>query len=531
MGWPERCSGVQMTVSPDLRDAERFRGAIARSLGLHFDETKLAFLSEHLKGRLKVCAQSSEAYLARLEIAAPREELRALAQTLTVAETYFFRNSNQFRAFREVALPDRCQAQKDPKRLRILSAGCASGEEPYSIAIEVQEALGDVARDVSIRAVDLNPAVLDRAKRARYSSWALRETPPEVRDKWFRPDGQGLVVLDPTIRGAVNFEEGNLIDEDAQLWRSGACDIIFCRNVLMYFAPDVMQTVVARLSRALTPGGYLFLGHAETLRGISQDFHLCHTHDTFYYRLKEATERADTLFHGNAALGMHSARQNGRRNEGARGRETDAAFVALVQGTDTWADVIHRATERIRALRPAPLPPAQATLKPNGNLALALELLQDERYVEALALVQALPTESSRDPDVRLLHALLLTHSLELGEAERLCQQLLADDNLNAGAHYLLALCRERAGDCPGAVDHDQYAVYLDPAFAMPRLHLGLLARRNRDPELARRELSQALVLLQREDPSRLLLFGGGFNRETLLTLCRAELQCCGGHV
>ena len=243
-----------MTVSPDYREAERFRGAIARTLGLHFDETKFAFLSEQLRGRLKANSQSSEAYLARLEVDAPKEELRALAQTLTVAETYFFRNSNQFRAFREVALPERWQAQIDPKRLRILSAGCASGEEAYSIAIAAQEALGDLARDVSIRAVDLNPVVLDRAKRARYSSWALRETLPEVRERWFRPDGQGLVVLDPAIRGAVNFEEGNLIDEDAPLWRSGAYDIIFCRNVLMYFAPDVMQAVVTRLSGALHRG-------------------------------------------------------------------------------------------------------------------------------------------------------------------------------------------------------------------------------------------------------------------------------------
>ena len=247
---------------------------------------------------------------------------------------------------------------------------------------------------------------------------------------------------------------------------------------------------------------------------------MCHTQDTFYYRLKETTERAGTRLHEKAAvLGMHSASPNSR-----------SPFAPLVQGTDAWADVIRRATERIRALRPAPPLAAQAIPEASGELALALDLLRRERYVEALALVQALPAESTRDPDVRLLHALLLTHSLELGEAERLCEQLLADDDLNAGAHYLLALCRERAGDCPGAVEHDQYAAYLDPGFAMPRLHLGLLARRNRDGALARRELSQALVLLQREDPSRLLLFGGGFNRETLLALCRAELQSCGGH-
>jgi chemotaxis protein methyltransferase CheR len=93
----------------------------------------------------------------------------------------------------------------------------------------------------------------------------------------------------------------------------------------------------------------------------------------------------------------------------------------------------------------------------------------------------------------------------------------------------VLALCREGAGDYAGAAERDQVAVYLDPAFAMPRLHLGLLARRAGDHEAVRRELQQALALLQREDASRLLLFGGGFDRGALLALCRAELQAIGG--
>jgi chemotaxis protein methyltransferase CheR len=519
-----------MTMHSDLREAERFRDVLARSLGLYFDDTKFEFLSDHLKDRLDASDQSIDAYLAQLEIDAPKEELRALAQKLTVAETYFFRNSNQFLALRELALPERWQRQTGPKRLRILSAGCASGEEAYSIAIAAREILGDSAREVSIRAVDLNPVVLERAMCARYGDWSLRETPSAVRDRWFQSVGQGLLALDPAIRGAVSFEEGNLMDENAALWRPGAYDIIFCRNVLMYFAPEAMRAVVGRLAQSLAPGGYLFLGHAETLRGISQEFHLCHTHDTFYYRLKRVGECADTRAHENVGMpGICSAALNGRAGNDARGGAIDAALRSLVQATDTWTDVIHKASERIRALSPAGLPSAPATVVSQGNLAPALDLLQNERYDEALTLVQALSPISTRDPDVRLLHAVLLTHNLELDQAEGLCQQLLADDNLNAGAHYLLALCRERAGDRGGAAEHDQQAVYLDPAFAMPRLHLGLLARRNHDPALARRELSQALLLLQHEDASRLLLFGGGFNRETLLALCRAELQSCGG--
>jgi chemotaxis protein methyltransferase CheR len=123
----------------------------------------------------------------------------------------------------------------------------------------------------------------------------------------------------------------------------------------------------------------------------------------------------------------------------------------------------------------------------------------------------------------------LQTHAGRLAEAEAACRDLLAQDELNAGAHYLLALCREGLGDRAGAVEHDQVAVYLDPGFAMPHLHLGILARRVGEKATARRELARALALLAGEDSARLLLFGAGFSREALGALCRAEIVGCGG--
>ena len=130
--------------------------------------------------------------------------------------------------------------------------------------------------DVSIRAVDINPGALERAANARFSAWALRETPPEVQKRWFRPAGRDLVLADE-IRSAVTFEQRNLTSDDVELWRPDFYDVIFCRNVIMYFSPEKMRAVIARIAASLAPGGYLFLGHAETLRGLSQDFHLLHT--------------------------------------------------------------------------------------------------------------------------------------------------------------------------------------------------------------------------------------------------------------
>jgi chemotaxis protein methyltransferase CheR len=159
----------------------------------------------------------------------------------------------------------------------------------------------------------------------------------------------------------------------------------------------------------------------------------------------------------------------------------------------------------------------------------AVELLKDERFAEALQLLGDPPGGATRDPDTLLLRAVLLTLSGRLDEAERVCRDLCRLDELSAGAHYLLALCREGAGDTAGAAEQDRTAAYLDPGFAMPRLHLGLLARRGGDMRGARHEMEQALDLLAREDASRILLFGGGFTREALLHLCRAELLAIGG--
>jgi chemotaxis protein methyltransferase CheR len=140
-----------------------------------------------------------------------------------------------------------------------------------------------------------------------------------------------------------------------------------------------------------------------------------------------------------------------------------------------------------------------------------------------------LPPASQNDADALLLRAVLLTNDGKLAEAESACQRILSKDELHAGAHYLLALCREHAGDRRAAIEHNRVATYLDAAFAMPHLHLGLLARRSGDREQARAELESALTLLPREDASRILLYGGGFKREALVALCEAELRTCGG--
>jgi chemotaxis protein methyltransferase CheR len=503
--------------STPVVDVERFRAVIARCMGLSFDDGKLDFLSEVLERRLLARGEATSRYLARLERdTATQTELREIAQELTVGETYFFRHSDQFRAFSEIALPARIEARASQRQLRLLSAGCSSGEEAYTMSILARERLADTrpAFELTIRGVDINPRAIERARAASYSSWALRETPEAIQKQYFSLVGRDY-VLSKTIRDSVVFEELNLVADDS--WVPESHDVIFCRNVLMYLTPEHLQRVVKRFARALAPGGYLFLGHAENLRGLSLAFELRHTHSTFYYQKRSAFGQ---VFDSRAVV---------------EAPELDAPppRAALAPGwASTWLETVQRSSDRIRALtvenpdskeQTAIWPPASSRL----DIGRALELLAQERFTEAL---NALPSaHSSQDVDEVLLRAALLTHCGRLEQAELACAELLAIDGLNAGAHYLRALCRERSADSRAAIEYCRIAADLDPTFAMPHLHWGLIARRSGDRATALRELTQAVLLLQREDAPRLLLFGGGFGREGLIGLCQSELNWLGG--
>ncbi len=518
-----------MTLALDRNDQERFRSLVEERLGLAFDDGKLDYLAEVLRGRTEALGNGHAGpYLGRL--AGPvewREEWRVLAERLTVAETYFFRYWDHFRAFGEIILPAYKGPEAGSRRIRVLSAGCASGEEAYSLAMLIREQVGESADAgaTTLHGIDINPSIIEKARRARYSTWSLRDTPSNFRDQHFRAEGRDF-ALNPAIRSMVTFEERNLIQPDPVFWHRGAFDVIFCRNVTMYFPLDVTRAVIARIARSLSPGGYLFLGHAETLRGVTEGFHLRHTHDTFYYQLRGDREPAPppSIFAIPAGTTVPSIPSLGP-----------------LKSNESWFEVIQRASERIAVLANAPQanassspervspPPTPAPAKHPWDLGVVLELLRKERFSDAMSLLSALPVESSRDPDAQLLRAVILTNGGDLEGAKDTCRQILEVDDLHAGAHYLTALCLEHEGDRKAALEHDQTAVYLDPAFAMPRFHLGLLAKRQGSNDLARRDLEHALTLLIREDASRILLFGGGFSRDALVELCRGEIRSCGG--
>ncbi len=500
-----------------------FRVTLAQRLGLRFDDSKLDELADVLRRRIEATSSPDVgSYLCLLGTSLP--ELRAVVGHLTIPETYFFRIPDHFRVLQEVVLPERIRMRGATRQLNILSAGCASGDEPYTVAMLVKDRAELSGWQVTIRGIDVNPAAVNKGKNGRYSPWSLREIDPAFKNRYFLPQGRDFQLHD-SIRSMVSLEEGNLMDSHAPFWKPSAYDVIFFRNAFMYLSAEAGQAVVARMAESLSPGGYLFMGPAETLRGVSHDFHLCHTHGTFYYQ--------------------HHAGRGGVKDRSRTAISSPAiqpAQGAEILPPDTgggWADAIRQATERIRKLTRAPEQPLTANEKPlpiaaaakgvPAGLSAALELLQEERFEQALAALQALPADAQTSPDVQVLRAALLANRGDLTLAERTCASVLELDTLNAGAYYVMALCREQVDDRRTAMEHDLTAIYLDPSFAMPHLHLGLLAKRGGELDLAVQELSRASLLLPREDAPRVLLFGGGFSRDALVEMCRRELQGCKG--
>jgi chemotaxis protein methyltransferase CheR len=246
---------------------------LAREVGLRFGPERRDILRARLEPlRAELNLPSFERLLFHVRYHPARAEARTrLLSDLTNNESYFFRESAQLDVFRAEVLPGMArEAQADGREIRILSAGSANGEEPYTLAIIAREALGQGASDVVITGLDLDEAALQRASEGVYREHAFRGVDERVRRQYFSQEGDAWRIR-PELRAAARFRHGNLVDEG---WVAGMArqDVVFCRNVMIYFDDDGVRRVADHLYQVVRPGGFLFLGHAESLSRIPTRF-------------------------------------------------------------------------------------------------------------------------------------------------------------------------------------------------------------------------------------------------------------------
>mgnify|MGYP001545587675 CR=1 FL=1 len=200
------------------------------------------------------------------------DEVHELIQSITTNKTEFFRNRFQIDYFRKSVIPQLVQVLENGQAtsIRIWSAGCSSGEEPYSLAICcLEEAPPRYQRQFQLFASDIDRTILDRAKEGIYAASRLDKLAPAQAEKYFRPAGEEFRAA-ATVRGMVEFQEANLVDKAT--WPAGEFDVLFCRNVLIYMRQDIKRAIINKFHQVLKPGGYLFLGHSETLHGVEAPF-------------------------------------------------------------------------------------------------------------------------------------------------------------------------------------------------------------------------------------------------------------------
>jgi chemotaxis protein methyltransferase CheR len=256
------------------------RDLIYRVCGIFMPDNKLYFLQDR-------CARRSEAlkagtlrdYLDILTAGPDRDgEIRNLLNEVTIGDTCFFRSKPQLDALCNVVLPKILEAKTKLSfmRVKLWSCGCSTGEEPYTLAMLLQEESTTKLKGWTweINATDLNDHSLTKAKEGLYDAYALRNTPALFRQKYFQERGHKFAISEE-VKQRVNFGRLNLRDDSKMLFMKGN-DVIFCSNVLIYFDGDSKRRVVRHMYSNLTPGGYLFLGNAETLYGVSEEFHLVH---------------------------------------------------------------------------------------------------------------------------------------------------------------------------------------------------------------------------------------------------------------
>lgn len=242
--------------------------------GIYFDDGSKFLLERRLSRRLEQHRlKNFEEYFHFLKYDRKREEeLVVLVDNLTTNETYFFRESPQLRAFSDEILPELRQSLAARKVLRIWSAGCSTGEEPYTIAILLLES-GDWWRDwqVEILGSDINQRVLHTARKGVYKKSAHRATSPEMLAKYFVQDEKGDYRIIDRVKELVSFSSVNLLDPHKTSLISNM-DVIFCRNVIIYFDREAKKKVIESFYQKLREGGYLLLGHSESLINISNAF-------------------------------------------------------------------------------------------------------------------------------------------------------------------------------------------------------------------------------------------------------------------
>lgn len=428
-------------------------------------------------------------YLERLRGAAPslvEAELRNLLNLVTVTETCFFRDASQFRLLREHIIPtlmaERSARGNAPKKIRIWSAGCSSGEEAYSIAMTLDNMgvfHGCPDWSIEIIGTDLNTKAIENARRGVYAARAVRNVEGRLLDEYFARDGKHFVLSDG-IKQRVRFEFGNLMQ--TPMPSTGPQDIVFCKNVAIYFRTDVTRKLIAGLHDTLSPDGFLLLGHAESLWQMSEGFALIEHGRAFCYR-KSAQVAQDHVTPVVSAV-----------------RRTEAPPATVRLKADTTVDPAGEYDSCLAAFRAGDWDTAESALS---------------------SLVESCPTFV---PGLLLLGGVYV-HRGRFDDAMQQAEAVLKVNDLEPRAHLLLGMIAARRQRPDEALQSLRRALYLDDSLALGHFWLANLYRERGDVARACLEYENVVRDAERHNLQLTEEFASDLTAEQLVGFCSDTLE------
>jgi chemotaxis protein methyltransferase CheR len=478
-------------------------------MGLHFPVDHPRALESKIRGAAREFGfENGDAFLEWvLSSPAKKSQIELLAGFLTVGETTFFRDGDLFEFLEKRLFPELiASGRAKGKRLAIWSAGCSTGEEPYSIAMLLRKMIGDPGEwDISILATDVNPHFLRKAAEGLYGAWSFRGVPTGLQRKFFKKTPNGRFEINREIRRMVKFLPLNLAADDAEpppFGGEGALDLIFCRNVLMYFTREGVEKVVRGFHRSLAEGAFLVLGGCEGSFTSSAPFVLVEGGAPVYAKRKRGAP-AGNLFPGAReapALPPPSPPPRSFEPPGPRPRE--------------------REFQPRRLELPRENPPPETGREPDLYLE-AAALYEGGRYEEAAKTAERALGVRADDAGSMALLARIHADTGRLDEAIGWCEKAAAAGKLDAGVHYLMATILDESGRAEAAVESLKRAVYLDPELIAAHMALGNISRRLGKAADAARHFRNALSLLAAEPPERVLPEAGGITAGRLTEMIR----------
>lgn len=464
---------------------------IAAQMGLHFPRERRRNLERGLRSAAREFAfKDAESCIKwLLSSHLTKNQIEILASHLTIGETYFFRDKNSLEILKEQILPELIRSRRDrEKHLRIWSAGCSTGEEPFSLAILLSNMLTDLSDwKLTILATDINPLSLRKALAGAYNEWSFRDTPPWVKQRCFREINKGHYEILPHIKKLVNFSYLNLVEDSypSFLNNTNAMDIIFCRNVLMYFTPEVARKVIQNIYRCLVDGGWLIVSPSETSHVLFSQFAtVSFPNVTFYRKDSKKSQPAEDFIPKESPYFIPDEAIVPFYPPLEHVTEPELEITFPREQGEAFPLKDNREPE---TGEPQPIPYTEA-----------LMLYEQGRYEEAVNKILFMLQGNQDNPNALTLLARAYANLGKLSKALEWCEKAIIIDKLNPCCHYLLAIILHERGQTEEAVASLKRAVYLDQDFVLAHFALGNLNQQRGKLKESEKHFGNALSLLSR---------------------------------